>query len=101
MFYLASQFCSRFMCEGLLEWIPTDGCFRCSMCGLELWGEGNREVTTLQAQEVYLLQHKTIQKLRKHGGGSKSAGRKRKPSMKHLNPNIVGVQPHFREYDEV
>lgn len=90
--------CPRWGCEGVMEWIRVDGCFRCPECGCEIWGQESRTVSTKEAREVMRLHHAYIGTIRKHGGGSKSAGRKRKPKPK-INPEVSGVMPGFRDYD--
>lgn len=90
--------CPRASCAGYLDWIPTDGCYRCCACEYEVWGGRSRAITTRQASEVYKLHRRTIDKLRKHGGGSNSAGRKKEKHKR--NPNIEGVKPNFRDYME-
>ena len=87
-------------CGAILDYIPHDGCFRCSLCGAEVWGDECRKgrITTAEAREVYRLHQRTTDLLRKHGGGSRMAGRKRK-DVKKLQ--IEGVQPNWRGYDEV
>ena len=83
-----------------MEWIKVDGCCRCAVCGVELWGDENssRKVTSYEAKVVYRLQMAYVDQLRAHGGGSRSAGRKRKDRQK-FRPTIDGVQPGFRDYE--
>ena len=90
--------CFREGCGGYLDWISTDGCYRCSDCDAEVWGHPSRIVSNRAAKQVYRLHQATIAKSRKHGGGNKSAGRKKKDNS--YNPNIHGVQPQWRQYDE-
>lgn len=88
-------------CPGVLDYLPLDGCFVCPTCQIELWGEdATRKVTTFEAKEVYRLQQRTQALLRKPGATSGASGRKREEKKKHLNPNIYGVKPHWRQYDE-
>ena len=87
-------------CPGYYDWISTDGCYLCPVCGLEIWGgEPTRKVSTREAKEVYRLQQSRLAKMRKHGSGSSNGIKRRKTYVP--NPNIVGVQPSWRGYDEV
>ena len=101
MFQLSdsSMSCPRVSCAGYLDWITTDGCYRCSTCEYEVWGGKSRTVSSRQANEVYKLHRKTVDKLRKHGGGSNNSGRKKKDKYKR-NPNVEGVKPYLRDYME-
>lgn len=95
--------CRRWQCPGVYDYIYVDDMFQCPICGMEEWGvegEGNGTVSNAEARLVYRLQLRYTDTLRKHGGGSRSAGRKRKDRHK-FNPNVEGVQPNFRQYDEV
>lgn len=90
--------CQRAGCEGRYDWLPTYGCYQCPLCGMTEWGPPKRKVTTAEARMVYRLQLAYVNTLRKHGGGSRMAGRKRKENTHYFNPNVHGVQPGFRDY---
>ena len=87
--------CIRAGCPGILDWLPTGGCYCCPVCGWEVYGRASRKVTTKDAQIVYRLTLMSVDLLRKHGGGSRLAGRKRKTKQAY---KVEGVQPWVRDY---
>ena len=90
--------CARSGCDGRYDWISVYGCYECPICGMVEWGPPRRKVTTAEARMVYRLQLAYVDTLRKHGGGSRAAGRKRKDRQHHFNPNVDGMQPGVRDY---
>jgi hypothetical protein len=87
--------CTQKGCPGILDWLPTGGCYVCPVCGWEVFGRPSRKVTTKDAQIVYRLTLMSVDLLRKHGGGSRMAGRKRKNKQTY---KVEGVQPWVRDY---
>ncbi len=88
-------------CPGIMDFVH-DGCYVCSECNVEVWGDPARRgrVTTWEANEVYRMEQQRRQLLRKPGGSSKSSGRKLPEKQHKVHVEICGVKPYWRGYDE-
>ncbi len=89
--------CNVFGCPGYYDYIKAHDMYQCPVCGWEEWGEeAHGQVTTADAKWVFRLQLRYVDTIRKHGGGTKQAGRKRKDRRRRVQ--LEGVMPYFRDY---